>query len=130
MTAKASVSTNIIMWFTGILAASIIALWFISNNPFTYVATTDKIEEDLLQITQIVMHACNTLDYYAEYNPVTEEGVVVFSENEVCIEVIGKNTLKRCAPLLCRINSNASLELQYITDIVIQKNETVTVSQI
>jgi len=128
-TAKANVATQLIMWFTGITAAVVIGFWFLSNNPFTYLAQIDRMDEDLLQLSQSIMHACNTMTYYSEYNPVTEKGFIDFRPEEICIRGKGVEAIQRCVPTLCLLNTTTTLELDYITYVTIEKNEGITVNQ-
>jgi len=127
LTARASITPQLIMWVTGIVVALIVSLWFISNNPFNYLVEIDSIDEDLQQLSQVVMHACNTLTYYFEYNPVTEVGTIDFTENEICMK---KGDLRRCVPTMCGINTTMQFELKHLTYIIIEKNEGITVSQV
>ena len=132
-TAKASGATNMILWFTGIIAALIIVIWFVKNNPFGYLAAVDNLEEDIMQLNQRISNACNTLNYYSKYNPVTEQGFIDFSEEDVCIRKEKSQAfryIRRCVKLACTLNTTKTFNLANITYIVIQKDENVVISTI
>ena len=112
-TAKANTAVNLIAWMTSIAAVLIAVMWFMRNNPYVYLTAVDSLDEDVLQLSQRINNACNTISYYSEYNPVTEQGFVEFRPGELCIrkEYVGgtlrkgERKIQRCAKTLCVLDA-------------------------
>jgi hypothetical protein len=138
LNARGRTATNVIMWFAGIIAVLIIGVWFMQNNPYGYLVTIDRLDEDILQLSQRINGACNAFEYYAEYNPLSEKGYVDFTGQELCIrtseEIANPQKsdvrVRRCVSIPCSVNSTTTLDLSDLTYIVIEKNENVVIRKI
>ena len=119
LTAKANISTQTILYLLGVVVVIIITGWFATSNPFSMIAAVDSVNEDLKQLTYRMNNACNTLDYYSRYNPITENAIIEFFPGEVCVSsVVGgisSKVIKRCAELSCKFDSEQRVFSQNVT---------------
>jgi hypothetical protein len=126
LTARGSTAVNMFAWITSVTAIMIGVVWFIQNNPIAYMAASDRLDEDLWQLSQRLNDACSNTRYYSAYNPLSEKGVVSFNKGEVCIEVTLTSTLggrsrvlHKCVQVMCQIGVQDSLDLGSLTAIII-----------
>lgn len=124
MNARASLSSNIILFIGAAIACSIALFWFLQHF-FNAQAIFETINNDVFYIASKLNENCSSHYYAFTYNPKTEEGIITFDSNAVCIEL---RELKKCAQLLCGPENEQKFELDKIVEIVVEKNETVNVS--
>jgi len=128
-TVKGDIGSNLITWIIGIFAAIVIVFWFVSNNPFAISGEIDRLNEDLREINEKVMRACNMMHYEASYNPLTEAGTIELYPSEICIrgELKDQRSLRRCVTTFCNISTQDTYDLRNTTYITIQKDGNITI---
>lgn len=92
-------STNVIIFIVMILAAMILATWYLSNiRPTRYVIGT--VTEDVQELRQHFSNACSFDNYRATYLPATKGGQLIINTTGYCVltEVFGG-----CEELFCNI---------------------------
>jgi hypothetical protein len=135
--AKGSTAVNMFAWFTSIAAIMIGVIWFMKHNPVAYLSASERLDEDLWQISQRLNDACTTSRYYSTYNPLNERGTVAFNPGEVCIELQLRGALTgepqklhKCATTVCQLNVHKTIDLGGLATLVIDtgSDEIVTAS--
>lgn len=91
--------------------------WLIQN--FSYLRPGfETLEKDLTKIQALENEACRAINYSYKYNPVTEKGILIQQEKEVCIET---DQAMRCRTILCLAEKNR-LDLNGINFVRVDKN--------
>ena len=127
-TAKGNTAVNIIAWLTAIAALLIAVVWFGLNNPFYQLEVSERLDEDVWQLSNRMSRACTVSRYYGEYNPLVESGTAEFRPGEFCLTFVGKGTskdgdgIRRCAKTPCKLQGTATLDLSKLENIVIDTN--------
>ena len=115
---KAETQTNIIMWIGIIIAVFISVLWVMKNiNPRHL--DLETVNSDLEDLQGHFNSACSSAYYKAKFNPKTINGKLIINDSSICIE----NSFNKCRLAMCNIGENIVVQLQNITYIVIEKNE-------
>ena len=118
MLKKGSAQNGVIIWTSIIIAALITVNWTIGNMvPHHY--NIETINADIEGIQGKINAACNSFIYKAKYNPHTEEGTLIISNNTTCVN----NTISLCRINLCSTGLDANFDLSNLTYIIIEKNE-------
>jgi len=121
--AKAESFANIIMWIGSTLAVLIAVLWYADNLRPTTVAV-DYLESDLQNLQSVVNDACMSVAYSYKFNPRTEIGTLVVNVTKICINT---DVLSGCREVFCNMSPVSTFDLANITNINIEKNDTVTI---
>ena len=125
LNARGSTTSELIIWFAVIGAVLIAMTWyldtvFFGREPF------EKMNNDLLRIGSLVNEGCDLKHFRAEYNPLTEEGTLSVQDNKICIK---SGSMEKCRNTLCSTGiPNRSIDLNSITNIVIEKNGAIKIS--
>jgi hypothetical protein len=131
-TARAEVGTPVIGWLAIIMAGLIMVTWFLTSGAYTRLAGLDILDRDMLHIQLLVDEACNSIRYHNSYNPLTEKGEITFSPDEICISlprgtIQHRSPVTRCTTPLCDLGLDASFDLASISELVIDKDATITI---
>ena len=117
---KGDLASPIIMWMSILVISIIIITWFSTNiRPLTGISS--QIDYDLRQIFVYTDTGCNSIYFFAKYNPRSNYGLIEINETEVCIEV---EEVKGCTRLTCSIDNHFRANLSDIINIVFNKTPT------
>lgn len=124
LNARANVHVHTIVYMTGILVILITAIWFLKNNPFEHLMLIDKVDHDLIKLSERANIACNAEEYNISYNPLLQEGVVRFHHRDLCIRVpyegdTNNGGLQRCTKLLCSLHEEKRYNITVTKNIVL-----------
>jgi hypothetical protein len=111
LNARASTSTQIILWL-GVIAVSGIGLYWFVSHFFNAQYLFETIDNDILFLSGKVNQHCDDNYYFFRYNPSIEEGSLLFSGHEICIKT---KSIEKCSLLSCGPDSNIELDLAKIT---------------
>ncbi len=120
---KAETQTNIIMWLGVIISVFIIVLWAIKNIEPRHL-DLETVNADLESVQSHINAACSSSYYKAKFNPITINGRMIINDSRICIQ----NSFNKCRMSMCGIGFNITVPLQNITYIIIEKNETYSIS--
>jgi hypothetical protein len=111
LNAKASTSTQIILWLGVITVAGIGLYWFVFhfyNAQYLF----EVMDNDLLFLSGRINQHCDDNHHYFKYNPSVEDGNLSFSKSEVCIKT---KSIEKCSLLSCGPDKNVQINLAEIT---------------
>jgi hypothetical protein len=114
---KGSNSSELIIWFTVVIAILLLIGWFFTNFSYSRPAA-ELIENDLSRISFMYNQTCNSYSYSEKYNPLTEKGTLIFDSNQICIYL---DQIQQCKKIICG-SDYFEINLEKIVDIEIRKN--------
>ena len=123
--AKGDSTTSVIMWIGTIISVLIMVMWF-TRTIYPTQLELENINYDLKEIQSNLNLACNSIYYKVELNPRTEHGNFSITNSTACISTLRVN---RCKLLLCNTQIGKIFDLENLTKLVIQKNDSYHVSQ-
>ncbi|MFO7710610.1 MAG: hypothetical protein R6V53_02495 [Candidatus Woesearchaeota archaeon] len=98
--------SNALMYAGVVLVMILLSYWFVSNNPYRTFAIVDRMDADLIHLTDIANEACLSDKYRASYVPKLSRGELTIMEDTLCIELNDPSTsankvIQRCSHLHC-----------------------------
>lgn len=123
---RADLTTPVILWFTTIIAAVVIVVWFVQSagiNSFDI----RSVDEDLKNIRYELSLACTYADFETNLGMHTKRGELFINSTRVCItQGMTNNNITRCLPTPCSVNE-AAIDLYETPTIRIIKDERITI---
>lgn len=121
--AKADIETNAIMWAGILIAVLIISYWFY-DNIYPLSQEISHVNSELGSLQYILNSACNSPYYRTTHNPELEYGSMIVNESEVCLKT---TKTYKCRVLVCDTRLDTEIFLDNITNIIITKENSMSV---
>lgn len=124
---KADLTTPVLLWFTTIIAAVIIVVWFVQSSGINSFDIR-SIDEDLKNIRYELSLACSYANFETSLSLHSKSGELKINSSRTCItQGSVNNTLTRCLPTPCLVEETV-IDLYETPTINIQKNEEIVIS--
>ncbi len=100
---KADLTSPVLLWFTTIIAAVVIVVWFVQSagiNRFD----VRSIDEDLKNVRYELSLACSYASFETRLNLHTKSGELSINSSRTCIiQGMTNNNITRCLPTPCTV---------------------------
>jgi hypothetical protein len=103
----ASSTSEVILWFGTFIAVFILAVFYL-NSFFFSARPFEVVSKDVEAVLLLSNEACNTVEFSALFNPVTEKGSFVVKDNNLCINTQDVNV---CRQSLCNFVEEKKIDL-------------------
>ena len=124
LNARADTSSTLIMWMGSFIAMIIIVIW-LAGHFYPTQAKVEEIQANLDDLKIELNSACTSTYYHNAINPSIEDGSFVVNDSSICISF---RNLTSCTSLICFTGVTQSFNLSSLTYLVIEKNESFTIT--
>jgi hypothetical protein len=123
-TVRASISAEVISWIAIVIAGLILIAWLFRSGSLAPAEQIEAADKDLIQLQLMLDAACASQSYRSTWNPLLDQGELVFSGTEACIVMkTGDSKVTRCIKPVCDTGLTGIYELSGITEIRIEKDQ-------
>ncbi len=119
LNARAETPVAIVMWIGSIISVLIVIGW-IGKNIYPSNIATGTMTEDLENLQLMTSDACNSNFFNRTFNPLTEQGNIIFRNNSICINTTKNNI---CRDIICSTGFEGSFSLKDIVHLSVLKFE-------
>jgi hypothetical protein len=117
LNSRASLVSDIVLWLAVITAILLASMWLLGHFK-NLRPEAERIQNDVTKMQNLINDACASYNFKYKYNPLTENGLFLVRDNNICFDSDG---MMQCRTVLCNTDSNLSINLAYVTELLVSR---------